>query len=615
MSTKESVWGSLNIGDVIKSFRVTDTVANLRTLADEILLSGVIMLIDYLGVGAAFFEWDEASVLADDGINVVKPDSIDIADPGRWILIGVQVSSIPGNLNLSGRLVVNVADDGATQFQVRRLTDGAIAKIQSTSDFASLMLGAATNFGSNNNEENKWSLNWRGRPTGANHKLQIRDELNAKNVITIHNSGIGIFKDPPTLPFEFSSDGGGQGNIGSVGSNSVIGRMGVSHLGNGTFYIDAIATAGPSAAAFEVRNNGATALTVESTGIVRVATGMAIGPSAGTPAQGVVRISRSANPTLVFETAGAEDAQVRVMAADTLSVTTDGSTAEQFRVGHVAGAVNWVNVNGRTTGGLPIVGANGADAAVGLGYAAKGAAGHQFFTETSWSALSAPVTASEQFRVGHTAGAVNLIRVAGGAAANAAKLDVIGTDTNIELFIGSKGTGAIRFLTNGALTEQARVSHVASAVNYGHIQGGAAGNPPQIIAAGEATVGVIYGTTGTGDIQFFTGGSEQVRITRIASAVNFAQLHGGSTGNGATLEVAGTDTNIALNLVTKGSGNLLLQPNTGDVRWGKALVALGGGAAPTFGTIGGSGPATAAQNSWMRLQDSAGNAMWVPVWK
>lgn len=52
-----------------------------------------------------------------------------------------------------------------------------------------------------------------------------------------------------------------------------------------------------------------------------------------------------------------------------------------------------------------------------------------------------------------------------------------------------------------------------------------------------------------------------------------------------------------------------------EIRWGKALVALGGGAAPTFGTIGGSGPATAGQNSWMRVQDSTGAAFWVPAWK
>jgi hypothetical protein len=46
-----------------------------------------------------------------------------------------------------------------------------------------------------------------------------------------------------------------------------------------------------------------------------------------------------------------------------------------------------------------------------------------------------------------------------------------------------------------------------------------------------------------------------------------------------------------------------------------ALVALGGGAAPTLGTIGGSGPTAAAQNTWCKMLDSAGAVFWVPAWK
>jgi hypothetical protein len=63
------------------------------------------------------------------------------------------------------------------------------------------------------------------------------------------------------------------------------------------------------------------------------------------------------------------------------------------------------------------------------------------------------------------------------------------------------------------------------------------------------------------------------------------------------------------------SDRVRLAANGEDIRWGRPLVALGGGAAPTLGTIGGSGPATAAQNSWVRMIDSAGAACWVPAWK
>jgi hypothetical protein len=45
----------------------------------------------------------------------------------------------------------------------------------------------------------------------------------------------------------------------------------------------------------------------------------------------------------------------------------------------------------------------------------------------------------------------------------------------------------------------------------------------------------------------------------------------------------------------------------------ESAVALGGGAAPTVGTIGGSGPATAAQNEWIAI-DTQNGRRFVPAW-
>lgn len=69
-----------------------------------------------------------------------------------------------------------------------------------------------------------------------------------------------------------------------------------------------------------------------------------------------------------------------------------------------------------------------------------------------------------------------------------------------------------------------------------------------------------------------------------------------------------------------GAGNILTltrQVTFGDAdtRFNQALVALGGGAAATLGTIGGSGPAAAGQDSWKKFLDSAGVAFYVPAWK
>lgn len=87
--------------------------------------------------------------------------------------------------------------------------------------------------------------------------------------------------------------------------------------------------------------------------------------------------------------------------------------------------------------------------------------------------------------------------------------------------------------------------------------------------------------------------------------------------NGNNIETLGPST--ANNGGTCAAGQLTLNLATGiatlDAQFSRALVALGGGAAPTVGTIGGSGPATAAQNSWLQVKDSAGNNMFIPVWK
>lgn len=53
---------------------------------------------------------------------------------------------------------------------------------------------------------------------------------------------------------------------------------------------------------------------------------------------------------------------------------------------------------------------------------------------------------------------------------------------------------------------------------------------------------------------------------------------------------------------------------SGITRLNHVNRALGGGAAATLGTIGGSGPATAAQDSWMEYS-VGGTTYWIPVWR
>jgi hypothetical protein len=68
-------------------------------------------------------------------------------------------------------------------------------------------------------------------------------------------------------------------------------------------------------------------------------------------------------------------------------------------------------------------------------------------------------------------------------------------------------------------------------------------------------------------------------------------------------------------LLCQGTHSVTLSPNTaGNVNFGYAQTGLGGGATPTLGTIGGSGPSFAAQTGWLKVQ-IAGTYSYLPFWR
>jgi hypothetical protein len=162
---------------------------------------------------------------------------------------------------------------------------------------------------------------------------------------------------------------------------------------------------------------------------------------------------------------------------------------------------------------------------------------------------------------------VNYLSAQGNAAGGPVNLIATGTDTDITTSISSKGTGAVRFLTNGASQEQLRVAHTASAVNYVQVTGAATTGYPVISAQGsDSNAGLILQTKGSGYVRFSTGGgpnSDQLRVTHTANPVNYAQITGNIAGYAPVFSVAGSDTNIDLTLTPKGTGNVRFGTYTG----------------------------------------------------
>lgn len=105
----------------------------------------------------------------------------------------------------------------------------------------------------------------------------------------------------------------------------------------------------------------------------------------------------------------------------------------------------------------------------------------------------------------------------------------------------------------------------------------------------------------------------------------FISIGSGSVVNAANVIIQtapGAGTNRYGLLITSnpsgGTLNYALRCTLGDARFDGRLdinngIALGGGAAPTLGTIGGSGPTAAAQAQWVEI-DVGGTAHWIPVW-
>jgi hypothetical protein len=236
----------------------------------------------------------------------------------------------------------------------------------------------------------------------------------------------------------------------------------------------------------------------------------------------------------------------------------------QMAVSHTASAVNYVQVTGAATTGQPTISAQGSDTNIGLRLQTKG--------DSTVYAVTNSVVAFDAYA---PASSVNWLRLRGNTTGIGGALEAFGSDANVDVILSAKGTGAVRSYTNG--NQQFAVFNTASAVNYVQVTGGSTGNAPYFISQGSDTnVNLWYGTKGTGYHAFFTAGNGanvQFLIANTASAVNYVQTSGSTTGFGAKIFSAGSDTNIPLVLQPKGTGALQAQQTDSTATGGNARGA------------------------------------------
>ena len=165
-----------------------------------------------------------------------------------------------------------------------------------------------------------------------------------------------------------------------------------------------------------------------------------------------------------------------------------------------------------------------------------------------------------QCRIVNIVSPVNYVTIQGSTTGNTPAVGVGGNDTNISLNLVANGTGAINLRTGATTATQVQVTDTASAVNYLSVTGAVTTAYPLISSAGsDANIGLTIGAKGTGLILFRTGSGyslTQFAINHQGSAVNYIQAAGAITTAAPSLTATGTDTNVSLNLVTKGTGTL-----------------------------------------------------------
>lgn len=111
------------------------------------------------------------------------------------------------------------------------------------------------------------------------------------------------------------------------------------------------------------------------------------------------------------------------------------------------------------------------------------------------------------------------------------------------------------------------------------------------------------------NVQFSTGALATQRAV-VFRPPTYAFVAASVLGDAATVAITGAPAPGPNATLTR---TMALWIQAGDLRVDNAQ-ALGGGVAPTFGTIGGTGPAAAAQFEWLRVRTQNGVGF-VPVWQ
>lgn len=155
-----------------------------------------------------------------------------------------------------------------------------------------------------------------------------------------------------------------------------------------------------------------------------------------------------------------------------------------------------------------------------------------------------------------------------------------------DLFLSARGTGDIKFITQDASVERMKIA------NDGTVT---IGGVPAVTTTGSQTLTNKTLTTPRIDTIRDTNGVSSIAIAATASAVNYITVTNNTTGAGAIIASSGSDTDVNLLIRTKNNGAIALSPgatnalsinkSTTPVNWFR-IYSSDTGADPEFNVTG-----------------------------
>jgi len=318
-----------------------------------------------------------------------------------------------------------------------------------------------------------------------------------------------------------------------LGTQGGVSQFAVTHTASAVNYVQstgAATGAGPTISAQGSDTNADLNFTTKGTGVHKFNSGggqvFATLANSASPVNSLVVYGSVNSPQIRVEGASAAiDLEFLSKSTGGFRFFTQGvAYAEQFRIANTTSSVNYLQLTGSSTGNAPYFIAQGSDTNVPIAYSARGTGSHDFYTNGFLFV--------KQFVVAHTASAVNFVQVTGAATGGATTISSQGSDATVSMLYSAKGSAAVhQFRTNGFSNIAFQITAGASAVNYINVNGAATGGDPVLSAQGSDTnIDLVLQPKGTGALQAqLTDSTATGGNARGANAVDFQTSRIGAT--------------------------------------------------------------------------------------